>query len=796
MSSGVGEKFGIGQPVRRKEDQRLLTGGGRFTDDVNVEGQLYAAFLRASHAHAVIRDIDASAALAAPGVVAVYTGRDLEAEGIGRLETEADLTDCDGNLLYKTRRLALPTDKVRFVGEPVAIVVAESAWQAQDAAELIAAEFEALPAVVSAGAALAPGAPVLFEDKGDNLCVHWEKGTPEDYAAAAARAHKIVRIELVNNRVAPVPMEPRCCLADYSVQTGRLTVHAPFQGGRRIHGPLADLLFGGDGSRVRVVSDNTGGGFGARSRIYPETIAVAYAAKKLGRPVKWSGDRSETMVSDLHGRDQVNAAELAFDAEWRIIGYRVETLLNIGAFAAESGPRIATVSGGKILGGCYAIPALYYSCKAVLTNTVPTDAYRGAGRPEANYLVERLLDKAAAEHGLDPRDLRRRNYMRDFPYTTQMGVTVDTGDFAACQARALELHDWAGFEARRARSRGRGLLRGIGLASFLEGTGGRPREEMRVRLEEDGTAKIFAGTFSHGQGHATVFSQLISEKLGIPFDAVTLIQGDTDLAPDGATGTFASRSSQMGGVAIVRAADRLIEKGRKIAAHLMQSDTSQVAFDPGAGKFTARAGSVSLAEVVKAAHAPDRLPEGVEPGMDESYLYLRVRSEESFPNGCHICEVEIDPETGVVEVAAYTAVDDCGTVLNPLIVHGQMHGGIAQGIGQAMTENLVYDGESGQLLTGSFMDYGMPRAHHLPRMRSGFSPTPSTNNELGVKGAGEAGCCGAPSALVLAVLDALRPLGVGHIDMPLTPNRVWRAINEARNEAGNPGPPAEGSRQG
>jgi aerobic carbon-monoxide dehydrogenase large subunit len=777
------QKFGIGQPVRRKEDQRLLIGGGRFTDDINLDGQVHAAFLRSSYAHALIKNIDVGATRAAPGVVAVYIGQDLAAAQIGRLETEADLTDRHGKPLFKTQRLALPVDKLRYVGEPVVLVVAETAWQAKDAVERIRLDIEELPVVVTAAAALAADAPVLHDEKGDNLCLHWEKNRPADYDAVAARAHKIVTIELINNRVVPVPLEPRGCLADYSAATGRLTVYAPSQGGRRIQRALSRILFAGDGSRVRMVSHDTGGGFGARSKTYAETVALSFASKTLGRPVKWLGDRSETFLSDTHGRDQVNQAELAFDAGWRIIGYRLETLLNLGAFASDVGPRIPIASAGKIVGGAYEIPLLYYSCKAVLTNTVPTDAYRGAGQPEANYLLERLLEKAAIENGLDSHELRRRNYMTHFPYTTQMGVTVDTGDFAACQAMARKLHDWDGFASRRAGSQKRGLLRGIGLASFLEGAGGPPREEMRVRLEPDGTASIFCGTFSHGQGHATVYSQLLADKLGVPFDAVNLVQGDTDQAPPGAGGTVASRSSQMGTIAILRAVNRLLEKGGKIAAHLLQSDPSEVTFDPAASEFKASAGSVSLAEVVKTSYRADRLPDGITPGMDESYDYTRPNNSDNFPNGSHVCEVEVDPETGKIDIVAYTAIDDCGTVMNPLIVDGQVHGGVAQGIGQAMTENLVYDEETGQMLTGSFMDYGMPRAHHLPHLRTAFCPTPSTTNELGVKGAGEGGCVVAPSALVIAVLHALRPLGVAHLDMPLTPERVWRAIQMAKETA-------------
>ncbi len=777
-----GEKFGIGQPVRRKEDQRLLQGGGKYTDDINVAGQTHLAFVRASYAHARIKGIDASAALKAPGVIAVFTGKDMDADGVGRVVTDAQLKNLAGEVMFRTERLALPTDKVRYGGEPVAIVIAETAFQARDAAEQVEIDYEELPALVSPLQAVAPGAPAIHDEKPDNICLHWENATSDAYDAAAAKAARIVSIELVNNRVIPVPMEPKCCLADMDTKSGRMTIYAPFQGGRRVQGAISDLLFDGDGTKVRHVSDNTGGGFGTRSKIYPEIVAIAYAAKKLGRPVKWLGDRSETMVSDLHGRDQIDTAELAFDANGKILGYKIQMYANIGAWVTENGARLPIDGGGRIVGGVYDIPVLYFSCKAVMTNTVPTDTYRGAGRPEANYLIDRLMEKAAKEMGIDSRELRRRNYISTFPYKTQMGLTIDIGDFNKCQEEACKLIDWDNFEARRKESAKRGLLRGIGLTSFIEGAGGRPEEVMRVRFEADGNISIICGTFSHGQGHATVYSQILSEKLGVPFDSINLIQGDTDTTPDGAAGTFGSRSSQMGGVAIIRAADKLIEKGKKIAGHLLQAPPTDVVFE--GGEFKAKAGSVSIGDVAKAAHDPARLPEGVDPGFDETYLYKRDngRDDMNYPNGCHICEVEVDAETGNLEIVGFAAADDCGTVLNPLIVHGQVHGGVAQGIGQALTENLVYDEESGQLLTGTFMDYGMPRAKHFPHMKAVFCPTPSTNNELGVKGAGEAGCCGAPTALVHAVLDALKPLGVEHIDMPLTPNRVWQAIQNAKTK--------------
>lgn len=780
MDSSFGEKFGIGQPVRRKEDQRLLQGGGRYTDDINVPGQAHLAFVRAGIAHGRIKGLDASAALKAPGVLAVYWGKDMEADGVGRVVTDAALKNLAGKVMYRTQRLGLPADKIRYSGEPIAVVVAETANQARDAAELVIVDTEELTPVVTPQQALAKGAVAIHDEQPDNLCLHWENSTADAYNAVAKTAHKVVSIDIINNRVIPVPMEPKCCLADMDTKSGRMTIYAPFQGGRRVQGAISELLFDNDGSKVRHVSDNTGGGFGTRSKIYPEIIAVAYAAKKLGRAVKWSGDRSETMVSDLHGRDQIDRAELALDAKGKILGYKVEMYANIGAWVTENGARLPIDGGGRIVGGVYDIPVLYFSCKAVMTNTVPTDTYRGAGRPEANFLIDRLVEKAAREMGIDIREMRRINYITTFPYKTQMGLTIDSGDFAKCQAEACKAIDWDGFPARRKTSEARGKRRGIGLTSFIEGAGGRPEETMRLRFEKDGTVSVICGTFSHGQGHATVYSQILHDKLGIPFDDVNLIQGDTDTAPEGAAGTFGSRSSQMGSMAIIRAAENIVEKGKKIAGHLLQAAPAEVAFTD--GHFKARAGSISMTDIAKAAHDPAKLPEGMEPGLDETYVYKRAggRDDMNYPNGCHICEVEVDPDTGHIAIVDFAAADDCGFVLNPLIVHGQVHGGVAQGIGQALTEHLVYDEETGQLMTGTFMDYGMPRAEHFPNMKAVFVPTMSTNNELGVKGAGEAGCCGAPTAFVHAVLDALRPLGVQHIDMPLTPNRVWHAIQNAK----------------
>lgn len=776
--------FGIGQPVRRKEDVRLLKGDGRYTDDVNVEGQLWAAFVRSPHAHARIVGIDMDPARAAPGVAGIFTGADLIADKLGTLLCEADIKSRDGKPLFKPVRPVLPADIARYVGQPVALVIADTAEHARDAAELLAIDYEELPSVTATDRALASGAALVWPENGSNLCVHWENEDAGRWDAARAKAHTVVSVDLVNNRLVASPMEPRAIVVDVDPKSGKLTVYAPTQGGRRIQNTLAKVIFKIPPDMIRSISYDVGGGFGVRSKVSPETVALAYAARKLGRPVKWRGDRGETFVSDTHGRDQLNTASLALAADGKILAMKVETILNLGAYLSDNGPRLPISGPGKILCGAYDIPALYYSVKPVFTNTVPTDTYRGAGRPEANYIHERLMEAAADALGLSSAEIRRRNLVpkTKLPYTTQMGMTIDSGDFIGTMDKALESAEWDGFETRRAEARGRGKLRGIGMAFFIESAGGRPLEEMRLRVARDGKIEIFSGTFSHGQGHDTVYSQLLNEYLGVPLGDIRLVQGDTDTMPENAVGTFGSRSSMMGGVPLKRMAASVADKGKRIAAHLLQAEPAEVTFADAV--FRAKAGSVTFAEVAKAAHDPSKLPDGMAPGLDEKLLYKRANEDDqNFPNGCHIAEVEVDPDTGSIKLTAFTAVDDCGTILNPFIVHGQMHGGIAQGLGQALLENVAYDPDSGQLLSGSYMDYAMPKAVHFPRMELGFNAVPSVTNDLGVKGCGEAGSCGAPPAIVHATLDALKGIGVRHLDMPLTSEKVWRAIRSARGDA-------------
>ena len=765
-------QFGIGQPLRRIEDARLLNGQGRYTDDANVSGQFWGVFLRSPHAHADILGIDLDAARAAPGVKAIFTSADLAAAGVPDMACEVELKSLAGEPMRRPERPILARGKVRFVGECVALVVADTQAHARDAAELIAVDYAPRPAVANSEAALEPGAPLVWDELGSNMPVHWENAPAGPVDAAMAGAAHRVRVRIVNNRLAPAPMEPKGALAAWDAEKAKLTLWAPTQGGRRIQATIAKRFLGLEQDQTRVISQEVGGGFGMRGQTYPEYVALAFAARAIGGAVKWRADRTETFVSDYHGRDQVNEAEMGLDAQGRIVALKIHTTLNLGAYMAENGPRLPIEGGGRIIPCCYHAPQFYFSVKPVFTNTVSTDTYRGAGRPEANFLMERLMDKAAAACGLPRDEIRRRNFIAQFPYRTPLNYVIDSGDFAAGLDQALRMADWAGFEARRAQSKAAGKLRGIGVAAFIEAAGGRaPVEDMRLKVAQDGAVTIFSGSHSHGQGHATVFAQLAHEFLGVDPARVTLVQGDTDVTPKGSIGTFGSRSSMMGGGGLKAAAEKIVAKGKLIAAAMMQSEPAQVRFSEGV--FRAGASEATLADVAAAAHDPARLPEGLSPGLDESHVFQR--EAENFPNGCHVCEVEIDPETGTTEILRYVAVDDCGVVLNPLIVHGQVHGGVAQGVGQAVVENVIYD-EDAQLVSASYMDYGMPRAHHLAHIEAGFNAVPCKTNPLGVKGAGEAGACGAPPAYVGAVVDALRDYGVDHIDMPVTPEKLWRAM--------------------
>ncbi len=772
-------QYGIGQPIRRKEDARLLTGNGRYTDDVNLDGQAFVYFLRSPYAHAKINSIDATDALAAPGIIAIYTSADIIADGVKPIPCEAKAQSLKGVPLFKPPRHALAFERVRYAGEPVAMIIAESVNAAKDASELVQIDYEELPAIADTSRLADRDAPVVWDDLGNNVGLHWETQESAISEAIFAKAHKTVELDLLNNRLVGNPLEPRCALSEYDPKTGRTTLYAPSQGGRRVITAIAKDILNVPPQSLRMISLDTGGGFGLRSKTYPELVLMVWAARKQPRPLKWLADRGETFVSDIHGRDQSTKASAAFDENGKILAVRNETIVNVGAYLSENGAILAMLGGGKIMGTAYDVPVLYYSVKSCFSNTVPTDTYRGAGRPEVNFIMERLMELGAEAFGISPVEMRKRNFINKFPYKTQMGFLIDSGDFHGTLDMALDKGDYAGFEKRKAESKARGKLRGIGIGYYVEGAGGRPFEEMRLQFEKDGTVNVYAGTFSHGQGHDTVYAQLLQEFLGVDPAKVKLIQGDSDTAPKGSVGTFGSRSSMMGGVAIKRGAANILEKGTKIAGHLMQTEPANVTFKEGV--FYGGASSVTLDEVARAAHDPSKLPEGVQGPLDESYYYERDGEFQNFPNGCHLIEAEVDADTGTVEIVKFTAIDDCGTVLNPLIVDGQVLGGIAQGIGQALVENTIYDNETGQLLTASFMDYGMPRASDFPMIGIHFNSVPSPTNDLGVKGVGEAGACGAPSALVHAVLDALKEYGIRHIDMPLTPEKVWRAIQATKS---------------
>jgi carbon-monoxide dehydrogenase large subunit len=764
------DKFGIGQPVRRKEDVRLLTGRGTYTDDIDRPGQAHAYVLRSPHAHARILSMDTAAARTAPGVVAVLTGHDAAADGIGHFPVMVDVPGKGGTKLFPTPRKILQTEKVRFVGDPVALVVAETRAQTQDAAELIEIDYDILPSVTDTAGALDPGAPVIWQENGSNLCVLWDSGREAETEAAFVRATRTVSVELVNNRLVGNPMEPRVALGEYDPATDSYTLHSPTQGVMRVRDGLAKLILKVPVEKLRVISPDVGGGFGLRGKVHPESGMVLWAAKRTGRPVKWTSGRTETFLCDPHGRDHVTRAEMAFDEAGRTLGVKIRTFAAMGAYLQDFGPRVPTVAGGRILGTVYDIQALNAQVSCVFTNTSPTDAYRGAGRPEQAYVLERLYDLGAAAFGIGRDEIRRRNTIRpeQIPYTNVVGNAIDSGRFAETMDKALALADWAGFPARRAEAARRGRRRGIGLGYFIEASGGQPSEWARVRFEEDGTVALTVGTFSHGQGHETAFAQILHSRLGIPFDKVRFIQGDSAVLAAG-NGTGGSRSSQMGGVAIARASELVVAKGKRLAAHLLEAGIDDVEFDAGTFRVAGTDLTASWAQVIELAKAP---PEGETPGLDEQFLYTRS-TECNFPNGCHVAEVEIEEETGRVEIVRYTAVDDVGNVINPMLVHGQSHGGIMAGIGQALLEHAVYDPESGQFLSASFQDYCMPRASDAPDFDLDFNVVPCPNNDLGVKGAGEGGACGAPPAIVSAICDAL---GIGHIDMPVTPEKVWRVL--------------------
>jgi aerobic carbon-monoxide dehydrogenase large subunit len=771
-------QFGIGQPIRRVEDRRFMTGGGRYLDDIARPRQAHAAILRSPHAHASIRAIDTDAALSAPGVVAVLTGEELARDGIGTVPCVSPVTNRDGSEMTMPPRPALARDRVRHVGDAVALVVAETAAQARDAADLIKVDYETLPSVVETARALDPGQPLVWDDRPGNLCFDWGIGDRDAAERGLAAAQHRVSLTLVNNRVVANSMEPRGAIGEYDPGEDSYTLWSSTQGSHFLRNLLAEHVFHVPENRIRVVTPDVGGGFGMKLFLYPEHALVLWAAKRLGRPVRWVADRSESFVTDTQGRDNVTKLDLALDEQYRFLALSVELTANMGAYLSNFAPEIPTASGAVMHSGVYAFPAIHVGVKGVYTNTGPVDAYRGAGRPEAAYAVERLIDYAARRLGIDAAELRRRNFIRpdSLPHTTPLGLTYDSGDFARNLDDALAAADAAGFPARRAEAQARGRCRGLGHAVYIEQSGFPPDEFSEARFDPSGTLTLLMGTQSSGQGHQTAYAQLASEKLGLPLEKIRVLQGDTNAIGFG-RGTGGSRSIPVGGAALFHAADKLIEKGRKIAAHMLEAAETDIAFADGAFAIAGTDRNVTLEAVARAAFNPGQLPPGLEPGFAESGHFTPPAP--TFPNGCHVCEVEIDPETGLIEILRYLVVDDFGTVINPLLLAGQVHGGIAQGVGQAMLERTVYDPESGQLLTGNLTDYAVPHADTLPLIEFSYNIVPCRTNPLGVKGAGEAGAIGAPPALVNAVIDAVAGLGIDHLDMPLTPQRLWRALRDA-----------------
>jgi carbon-monoxide dehydrogenase large subunit len=768
-------EFALGQPVPRFEDPRLIRGGGRYVDDMVLPRMVYSYVLRSPHAHARIRSINSTAAKAAPGVLLVLTGADWVASGWNDLPTPAGLKRHGGALAGKIRFPALTQDKVRWVGDYVAFIVAETLHQAQDAAELIEIDYEPLPSVTSTAGALDPAAPLVWDDRPDNVCFVHPEGNREAAEATLARADHVVKRRMVINRVTAAAMEPRGAVADYNPAEDRYTVYTVLQ---RAHGYRADLagIMKVPESKIRVVAGDIGGSFGMKSAVYNEVALTVLASKLLGRPVKWTSTRSEAFLSDAQARDHVTEAELALDKDGHFLGFRVKVTAAVGAYA-QANSNVFVMNLGT-LAGVYRTPAVFAEVTAVFTNTNPMRPYRGNGRPEFAYVIERMVDEAAAELGLDPIELRRRNMIppEAMPFKSGLTFTYDCGEFAKNLNLALKLADFAGFESRRAEAKTRGRLRGIGLSNTIERAAAGGFEAAEVRFDKGGTVTLLSGSITQGMGHETVYKQLLCDRLGIHPDQVQYIQGDTDKVAIG-EGTGGSRSAALGGSAVMLATEKIVVKARAIAAHILGATAEEVNFED--GMFTAPRSNraLSLGEIAGEAWTPASLPPDMEPGLISNAAYSA--KGQNFPNGCHICELEIDPDTGMVEICRYSVVDDVGTVMNPLLLEGQIIGGIAQGLGQILLEDIRFDDESGQLLTGSFMDYAMPRADNFSPIHCESNPVPTKTNPLGIKGAGEAGAVGAMPAVGNALVDALKPLGIREVAMPATPERLWRAIRAA-----------------
>lgn len=785
----------VGASVKRKEDYRYLTGNGQYTDDIVQARQSYGYFLRSPHAHARIRGIDKTEALASPGVIAIYTGEDMAADKVGGLPCGWLIHSIDGTPMKEPPHPVLAQGKVRHVGDQVALVIAETLQQARDAAEKIDVDYEELPAVVRAADAAKAGTAV-HDDVPDNTCYVWGHGDRAATDAAFEKAAHVTTLEIVNNRLVPNAIEPRAVNASYSRQDDSYTLYVANQNPHVERLLMGAFVLGLPESRLRVIAPDVGGGFGSKIFLYPEDVALTWASKKVNRPIKWTAERSESFLTDAHGRDHVTRAELALDADGRFLAMRVHTIANMGAYLSTFASSVPTILYATLLAGQYATPAIYAEVTAVFTNTAPVDAYRGAGRPEATYVVERLVETAARELQMDPAELRRRNFIREFPYATPVGLTYDTGDYEPCLARAQELADVAGFPARREEAQRRGKLRGLGYSCYIEACGLAPSniagalgaraglfEVGEIRVHPTGTVTVFTGSHSHGQGHETTFAQVVADRLGIPLESVEVVHGDTGRVPFG-MGTYGSRSLAVGGSAIVKALDKIEAKAKQIAAHMLEASADDIEFRNGVFRVAGTDRTKTFGEVALSAYVPHNYPlDRLEPGLNENAFYDPTNF--TYPSGAYVCEVEVDPDTGETKVVKFTAVDDFGNIINPMIVEGQVHGGIGQGLGQAMLEQCVYDPDSGQLLTGSYMDYAMPRAADLPDFTVETAQgTPCTHNPLGVKGCGEAGAIGSPPAFINAVVDALAPLGVRDLQMPATPHRVWQAIQAARQQGG------------
>ena len=773
----------IGKSIVRREDERFLTGHGQYTDDVILPGQTYAVFLRSPHAHARIVSIDIAAARKMPGVVAIFTGKDIADSKIGGLPCGWLIHSRDGSPMKEPLHPIIAADKVLHVGDQVALVVAESVAQAKDAAEAIVVDYETLTAVVDT--ATAANATALHDAVApDNVCYDWGHGDEAAVNAAFAKAAHVTRLDFANNRLIPNAMEPRAANASYTRHDDSYVLYVANQNPHVERLLMAAFVLGIPESRLRVIAPDVGGGFGSKIFLYAEETALVWATKRVGRPIKWTAERSESFLTDAHGRDHVTTAEMATDKDGHFLAMRVKTIANMGAYLSTFASSVPTILYATLLAGQYKTPAIFCEVKAVFTNTSPVDAYRGAGRPEATYVVERLVEQVARDHKLDPAELRRRNFITEFPYATPVGLTYDIGDYEATLSKAQKIADVAGFAARKAESAKRGKLRGMGYSCYIEACGLAPSniagalgaraglfEAGEVRVHPTGTVTVFTGSHSHGQGHETTFAQVVAGRLGIPVENVEIVHGDTGRVPFG-MGTYGSRSLSVGGSAIVKAVDKVIAKGRKIAAHLLEASDTDIVFENGEFKVAGTDRKVPFAQVSLSAYVPHNYPlETLEPGLNENAFYDPTNF--TYPAGSYVCEVEVDPATGVVSIEKFTAVDDFGNIVNPMIVEGQVHGGIAQGIGQALLEQAVYDKESGQLLTGSYLDYAMPRSTDLPMFTVDTCSTPCTHNPLGVKGCGEAGAIGSPPALINAITDAI---GVRDLAMPATPERVWRAI--------------------